>query len=184
MGPSSSLEGVLEIGVPLANTMFRNGRTSTLLASRWHGTSDQFEKIQQEEKKSVTIYPAQANPITPLHLEIPLVPLTPPRRVASCLGNIVRQVTDANGKVVSASQELEASVDAYLEVRKLHKQTVTVWALIIPDSEMVDKKEDTLAADQQRIRASWTDTPDPSLSLYVGHWLQQAPGATLHRVCK
>lgn len=187
MSSGSSLKGVLDIGVPLANTMFRNGRTSTLLASSWHrnNASGQFEKVKQVERKSMIIYPASANSMIPLRLEIPLVPLTPFRRVVSGLGNILRQVTDAHGKVVSASQELEASVDTYLDARKLQKQAVAVWALITPNSEMVDKKnEDILATDQDRIRASWTNTAEQGLLPYVGSWIKQGRGGTLHRVCK
>ena len=186
MHPNSIIEGGLEIGVPLANTMFRNGRTSTLFAAKWSrtGATDMFERILQVEKKSATIYPAPSNPIAPLHLEIPLVPLTPPRRVVSGLGNIVRQVANAEGNVVSASQELEASVDSYLEARSLNKQTVTVWALIIPDSIIMDRTgEGILAVDPKLIRASWTDTPDSSMRSYVGNWLRHGRGATLHRVC-
>lgn len=184
--PNSSIEGGLDIGVPLANTMFRNGRTSTLFASKWNrnGATDMFERIQQVEKRSATICPASSSSIVPLHLEIPLVPLTPPRRVVSGLGNIVRQVANAEGNVVSASQELEASVDSYLEKRSLNKQTVTVWALIIPNSIIMDKTgEAILAADPKQIRASWTDMLDSSMRSYVGHWLQQGRGTTLHRVC-
>lgn len=183
---NSGIERGLEIGVPLANTLFRNGRTSTLFASKWNRTdaTDTFERIQQVEKKSATIYPASSNPIVPLHLEIPLVPLTPPRRVVSGLGNIIRQVANAEGNVVSASQELEASVNSYLETKSLNKQTVTVWALIIPDSIIMDRTSEGIpAADPKQIRASWTDTPDSSMRSYVGNWLRQGRGATLHRVC-
>jgi hypothetical protein len=184
--PNSTIEGGLEVGVPLANTMFRNGRISTLFASKWNRTdaTDMFERIQQVEKKSATIYPASSSSMVPLHLEIPLVPLTPPRRVVSGLGNIVRQVANAEGNVVSASQELEASVDSYLEARSLSKQIVAVWALIIPDSIIMDRRgEYVLAADPKQIRASWTGTPDSSMRSYVGNWLRKGRGATLHRVC-
>lgn len=182
----SSIEGRLDIGVPLANTIFRNGRTSTLIASSWRrtGAMGAFEEIHQLEKISATIYPAPSNSILPLGLEIPLIPLTPPRRVVSGLGNILRQVSNAEGNIVSASQELEASVDSYLQTRSLDKQTVTVWALIIPDSIFLDRtREDILAADPKQIRASWTHMLEFSMRSYVGDLLQQGRGATLHRVC-
>lgn len=186
-GPGSSLEGVLEIGMPLANTMFRNGRKSTLLASRWRKTnaSDEFEKIQQMEKKSVTINLASSNRIIPLHLEIPLVSLTPPRRVVSGLGNIIRQVMDVKGTIVSASKELESSVDSYFKARSFPTQAVTIWAFIIPDFVMLDRKnKDILSVDLEEIHASWIDVAYPSMSLHLGNWLQQGRGATLHRVRK
>jgi hypothetical protein len=186
MRPDSSIEGGLEIGVPLANTMFRNGRTSTLFASNWSrtGDTDTFERTQQIEKNSVTTYPASSSSIVPLHLEIPLLPLTPLRRVVSGLGNIVRQVEDAEGNIVSASQELEASVDSYLETRSFNKQTVTVWALIIPDTIIMNRTgEGILAADPKQTRAFWTDALGSSMRSYVGEWLQQGRGATLHRIC-
>src|SRR5439155_7008402 len=95
--PSRSPDvGVLEIGLPLANTMFRNGRISTLLVSRWRKSHvvGRFEKIEQIEKHSALIHPAPASDTIALDWDIPVVPLTPPRQVVSGLGNIVRQVMD------------------------------------------------------------------------------------------
>jgi hypothetical protein len=185
--PSRSTdEGVLEIGLPLANTMFRNGRISTMLVSRWRKSeaTGLFEKIEQIEKHSALVRPAPAPAVIALDWDIPLVPLTPPRQVASGLGNIVRQVMDAEGRVVPASQELEVSVDAYLEARKVHKQTVTVWALVVPDSMMKNTGgERGLETDPETIKASWRDDLRPNIWHNVGSCLRYGQGASLHRVC-
>jgi hypothetical protein len=186
MRTNSSVDGSLDIDVPLANTLFRNGRAFTLLASKWNRSSgsDVFERIQQAEKKSVTVCPASPDTILPLHLEIPLVPLTPLRRVVSGLGNILRQVANREGEIVSASQELEASIDSYFEVRSLDKQTATVWALLIPHSIVMNRRNSGISeADPKQIRILWTNTLESSINSYVGHWLLQGHGATLHRVC-
>jgi hypothetical protein len=186
MRSNLSIDGGLEIGVPLANTMFRNGRTSTLFASKWNRNcgTNMFKRMQEVEKKSVTIYPASSSSIVSLHLEVPLLPLTPLRQVVSGLGNILRQVANKEGKAVSASQELEASVGSYLETRSLDKQAVTVWALIIPDSIVMGRRSEIIQeANSKQTQALWTEAIDSSMRSYVGNWLQQGHGTTLHRVC-
>jgi hypothetical protein len=177
----------LAVTVPLANTMFRNGRTSTLFASRWqlNATSKRYERIQQVEKQSVTIDLSSSKHIEFLAQELPLVPLTPPRVVVSGLGNIVRQVTGPDGETVSASQELEATVDAYLDARNMPKQTVSVWALVMPKSTVGNTKEpNLLETNSERIRTAWNTNSPSKTHLTIEDCLRYGRGASLHRVCR
>ena len=62
----------------------------------------------------------------------PAVSLTPPRRIESGLGNIVRSIDFGNGDIGPASRELETSVTEYLAQKGQTRSTVGVWALILP----------------------------------------------------
>jgi hypothetical protein len=186
MHQDSVVNGVVipqRLRIPLANTMFQNGRISTLLVSSWNraAVSAPFKKTQQIEKKTQEICPFVLVPSP--RMKIPLTYLTPPRRIVSGLGNIVRQVMGKDDKPVSASQELEASIDAYLETRELHKQTLAVWALLIPNNEPLEEFDDRPAG-----LSFEKDEISPDLGLnhstlddYIGYWLRK--GASLHRVC-
>lgn len=166
------------IRIPLANTVFHNGRDSTLLISSWQrsAVSMPFRKVQQIEKKFQEIRPPLLVP--PPRMKFPLTYLTPLRRIDSGLGNIVRKVIGEDGKPVPASQELETSVDAHLKGDP-HKQTLDVWALVIPKSNHEEESDNE--PDSKVIEL---ETPPrnghPSLDDYIGHWLRK--GASLHRV--
>ncbi|KFY85551.1 hypothetical protein V500_08322 [Pseudogymnoascus sp. VKM F-4518 (FW-2643)] len=123
-----------DITVPLANTTFRNGRTSTLLEVRWERSSpeSQFKQTGGSELESLTISDTFSGKLFENSTSIPLEPITETRHVASGLGNIVRTLRDSSGKEIPASSELEASVVSYLSSRGLPEQTVGVWALVFP----------------------------------------------------
>ncbi|KFY26361.1 hypothetical protein V493_04131 [Pseudogymnoascus sp. VKM F-4281 (FW-2241)] len=123
-----------DVTVPLANTTFRNGRTSTLLEVRWERSSpgSQFKQTRSNELESLTISDNFSGKLFESFTSIPLEPITETRHIASGLGNIVRTLTDASGKEIPASSELEASVVSYLSSRGLPEQTVGVWALVFP----------------------------------------------------
>lgn len=132
--PTKSAQKYSDITMPLANTTFRNGRTSTLLEVRWKRSSpeSQFEQTRSSELVSLTISDTFSGKLFENSTSIPLEPITETRHVASGLGNIVRTLTDASGKEIPASSELEASVVSYLSSRGLPEQTVGVWALVFP----------------------------------------------------
>ncbi|KFZ08217.1 hypothetical protein V501_06059 [Pseudogymnoascus sp. VKM F-4519 (FW-2642)] len=123
-----------DITMPLANTTFRNGRTSTLLEVRWKRSppESQYEQTGSSELESLIISDTFSGKLFENSTSIPLEPITETRHVASGLGNIVRTLTDASGKEIPASSELEASVVSYLSSRGLPEQTVGVWALVFP----------------------------------------------------
>lgn len=132
--PTKTAQKHTDITVPLANTTFRNGRTSTLLEVRWERSSpeSQFQQTGGSELESLTISDTFSGKLFENSTSIPLEPITETRHVASGLGNIVRTLTDASGKEIPASSELEASVVSYLSSRGLPEQTVGVWALVFP----------------------------------------------------
>ncbi len=123
--------------LPLANTLFRNGRHSTLLISRWKSTGESFKiNRAQIEKQNVLLRGLGGKKsYYPIRSCIPSIPLTPMRRVQDGLGNIVRTIDfgqEGVKNVGPASRELEQSVTEYLAQEGHGSSTVNVWALIIP----------------------------------------------------
>ncbi|KAK8055252.1 hypothetical protein PG993_000479, partial [Apiospora rasikravindrae] len=111
------------VTLPLANTLFQNGRRSTLFASRWSPASSSataaahhspMELKRLEEKSHQEI--ACLRGLEGLPVRIPLMPLAPPRKIVAGLGNIVRQV-EVDGVVSPASKELEALIPRLFEKR-------------------------------------------------------------------
>lgn len=159
----------IDVAMPLANTLFRNGRASTLLLGRWkRSPSDHiFHQVENSEKQSCTI-PTDCSRLKLGRMKFDfgrkmlLTPLTVPRPIASGLGNIVRQLADSYGNLLPASVELEKSVVSFLERKNLPQQTVSVWAWIIPAP--------LFHAERSKPR--------------LGFWESLRKGAGLHRVCK
>jgi len=160
-----------EIELPLANTIFRNGLTSTMFASRWARSGSSMPlKLEMVEKRALRhqriLMPVNAdNGTSDGHfLEVPLQRLTVPWIVASAMGNILRQLyTDATAsKTMPASEGLETAVGRFLTRanRLTSSQSFTVWALITP-------------------KERWHGEPTAQDATILGH-LQN--GSRLHRV--
>ncbi|KAK8088250.1 hypothetical protein PG997_003211 [Apiospora hydei] len=97
------------VTLPLANTLFQNGRRSTLFASRWSLASSAsasasghhpMELTRLEEKSHQEV--ACLRGLEGLPVRIPLMPIAPPRKIVAGLGNIVRQV-EVDGVVSPAA---------------------------------------------------------------------------------
>ncbi|KAI1002450.1 hypothetical protein K3495_g5752 [Podosphaera aphanis] len=135
-----SLSSSYKVTVPLANTIFTNGRRSTLLISRWRKTEESVNSIRASSHRdsvSINLLTSQ----TDYFLKIPVSPLTLPRLIESGLGNIVRSLNIDGKKKIPASQELEAAVMQAHKSKSLPTDH-SVWALIIPshiDSEEIRK---------------------------------------------
>lgn len=145
--PEGRTMGPLRVTVPLANTMFTNGKTHSLSASRWEtrpGQSPRF--VDRIEKANQTIL-FRTDDTGSSHdgastVACNLVPITKPRRIVSGLGNILRQI-DIDGPA-PASTELETNIPGILDARarKVVESTsqaedtysgpVGIWALIMP----------------------------------------------------
>lgn len=171
-----------EITLPLANTLFANGRHSTLLASRWRLSPNKlFTKLRSTEKRNqvVNVFEDKYAGIPPSH--IPAIPLTPVRRIVSGLGNIVRQLHFAAEGPGPASRELEANVTEYLRVIQRPNTTVSVWALITPLESLPDAPPEPpfdILTNQDAVKQFWREgIPNTK---FIGHWLER--GATLCRV--
>ncbi|TDZ73249.1 hypothetical protein CTRI78_v001407 [Colletotrichum trifolii] len=124
--------------LPLANTIFQNGLESTLLASRWGraGPSSALELSHIAEQQTQDVnFSADFNG-SQTTLEVPLVPITNPRKILAGLGNIIRQI-EVDGKPTPASKELELAVDKLFarrtqECHEFPPGPVGVWAVVVP----------------------------------------------------
>lgn len=134
----------LETTLPLANTMFQNGRRSTLLANAWvRHRNGLLSRLMDEEKRTQKIrWGADATHTRPL---LPLLPLTPPRKIVGGLGNIVRQV-EVDGVPTPASKELESLIPKVLDARSERDDSyspgpIGVWCWVMPP-DVADKLRD------------------------------------------
>ncbi len=165
-----------EVTVPLANTIFRNGRASTLMVGEWSNTNTPvvrrvgtplaggrryFTPKSLAYQESCTIH-SEPFRLPRDRVSVPLDDLTEPKRIVAGLGNIVRQLEGSDGAAVPASTELEERVVSYLSSKNLPQQTVSVWALVVPEGAAAPVEAHTLP-----IFAKIQDL-----------------GAGLHRVCK
>ncbi|KAJ4364889.1 hypothetical protein N0V95_000535 [Ascochyta clinopodiicola] len=136
------------IRVPLANTIFQTGETSTLIKSTWERRSDgvgfQMRSRTVRQAAAINLSAEDPMPIDPPHshiyqeasaLSIPLVPLTSPRQVDGHMGNIIRGVIKPDGSKMTASTELEHVVPRYFKARGEPAQATSAWALVIPKAK-------------------------------------------------
>jgi hypothetical protein len=128
--------GTLEIALPLANTVFQNGRRSTLYASTWDISSEDSIALRMRNAKTTQRIILRGDPVNHTSSIIPLLPLTPPRKIVAALGNIIRQV-DVDGSITPASKELEAIIPEIFEERAQRNpnsspRPIGVWCWVIP----------------------------------------------------
>lgn len=137
-----------EIGLRLANTVFVNGKESTMFGMRWayDETTGAYtlDKSADLTRCSVTSISTPANP----GLTLPLEPVTQRRRVVTSMGNILRQVTKSidptSLEPMPASSELEKELPRYIEEHDIVDQRVSVWALVEkPDVVVADYNSST-----------------------------------------
>lgn len=200
---SSSSSYPLQVTVPLANTVFQNGRRSTLLASRWswtprddgHDEDGVYTLMCQprKERECQIVVPSGGSDSW---TSVPLLAATEPRKIAAGLGNIVRQVV-LDGKPSPASHELEAAIPVLLATRRSAwpgadsdavvvanrvGSPLGVWGLVIPPAalSLYARLRETLApiadhsAEAEQCAAA---VAAPSLAALL------AGGCRLHRIC-
>ncbi len=146
--PLEGNTGALEVTLPLANTVFQNGRRSTLYASRWDVRDGGSVALRMKDPKITQQIAAKGDSVDQALSIIPLLPLTPPRKIVAGLGNIVRQV-EVDGSVTPASRELEAIMPSIFEERAQREpisspRPIGVWCWVIPPHVMEAKKFDNL----------------------------------------
>ncbi|KAI6364325.1 hypothetical protein MCOR25_005663 [Pyricularia grisea] len=130
----------VEATIPLANTVFQNARPFTLIASKWRHestTSTAPRLIDALEKETQRIVASNGSIQSHANISVPIFPLTSPRRIASGLGNIVRQV-EVDGSPVPASEELETAMHALIDTRarllpEAGPTSNRTWALVVPE---------------------------------------------------
>ncbi|KAL9108489.1 MAG: hypothetical protein Q9227_006704 [Pyrenula ochraceoflavens] len=140
---------VQECNVPLANTLFQNGREFTLYEDSWvfkrsesqGGTWERnASSPPQPRERSHCLVEVAQDMIT---FNAPLIKLTEPQKIVSCMGNVISRISDNHGNSVAASEELEKILPKLLEKRQLQgPQQVHVHALVSP--KIVDRKEKAL----------------------------------------
>jgi hypothetical protein len=184
--------------LPLANTVFQTGSSSTMIYSTWfkkNGESDLFLKEKRNVKQHGIKFQRGASVKQCVStLAVPLIPLTDPRYVDASMGNILRRVIGPDGTSVTASQELEHSVPQFHNARGDLSQATSVWALLLP-KQLMDhflQKTNTLLGRQSFGVGS--GTPARELDLWESLWRRKptpwndlvptalASGARLHRV--
>lgn len=137
--PAEAPRGPLSLNMPLANTVFHNGRDSTLLSCTWTSQPNGTYTLASTSEKTLQEI---ALPGTSPFLSVPLIPVTPPRKILGCLGNIVSQI-EVDGAGVPASTELENEVQGVFDRRKAagnlsrDGMPVDVWALVSTPSGTV-----------------------------------------------
>ncbi|KAE8840591.1 hypothetical protein PTNB85_03990 [Pyrenophora teres f. teres] len=123
--------------LPLANTVFQTGTPSTMFLSRWQtlGRDHDIELISKTNVSHHGIRLSGRNDFSGLAtgFSIPLIPLTTPRVVKGCMGNIIREVVDPDGQTVQASSELESVVPRFFRSRGQPAQATVAWALVLPE---------------------------------------------------
>jgi hypothetical protein len=170
--------------VPLANTLFKTGKFSTLGVSRWKASEKSFIKVKEIPDKKNVIIDVFSSKIHEPTLRIPAIPLTPARRIVNGLGNIVRTVDFGEDGIGPASRELETMVNEYLVAMDRPQSTIDVWALVIPRkavSALTNQSAADLMLDINDVKTNWEHFKEPRYE-YVRSWISK--GATLCRVCK
>ncbi|KAI1806608.1 hypothetical protein F4811DRAFT_509671 [Daldinia bambusicola] len=173
----------LEITLPLANTIFQNGRRSTLFASRWQrdrGGSIIRTMIHEKQSQRICLRAASGDHINSL---LPLLPLTPPRKIVAGLGNIVRQV-EVNGTATPASKELEVIIPKVFDKRSEQDTSyspgpIGVWCWVIPPD--VVEKRNLL---DLKVFGSGSSQSEAELSLEVMNVFSEllSSGCRLHKI--
>ncbi|RKF55359.1 putative v-type c subunit family protein [Erysiphe neolycopersici] len=131
--------------IPLANTIFTNGRRSTLIFSKWQITENGINQFE--------------GPILPLNIliDIPTVmkklslqisakSLTEPRLIENGFGNIVRKLKAEGQNSFPASHELEKVIAEAHRKNALHSNN-GIWALVIPHSMLRKEKTTNIPLD-------------------------------------
>ncbi|KAL8816462.1 MAG: hypothetical protein Q9223_004531 [Gallowayella weberi] len=138
------------IKLPVANTVFQNGRESTIQAQRWIVGEDILEpslacikRTWLKEQVLQMDFPCPHKPNKfPLHVGVPLKTLTGRKRVATSMGNVIRQVFAKNQpfpdepqhnfqpEAEPASKDLESAVARLMSTPGSENEAVGIWALI------------------------------------------------------
>jgi hypothetical protein len=138
---TATTDARISVTLPLANTLFSNGRRSTLLASEWRTatgfSNTPVEMVRSAEKRSQVIDLPFSILFNQVQMQAPLVPITHPRKILEGLGNIIAKV-QVDGEPCPASMELQTNIPRLIEVRRslTHSSPISgaigVWAMIYP----------------------------------------------------
>lgn len=145
--PLSPTSRPLRVTLPAALTVFANGRPHTVLTSHWDTSTSAPQLVDVAATSHAVIrLPTDLVPASShSRITLPLVPVTPARRIVAGLGNILRQV-DVNGTATPASRELEEAIPRVLAQRPEGRRGVVgVWAVVYPASPSPPREGDVEA---------------------------------------
>jgi hypothetical protein len=148
----SAKEGLCRdtLRLPLANTVFQTGTPTTMVLSNWetHGVKKELKMVSKTKVShhGIRLVNGESSKRVVSALNIPLIPLTVPRVVEGCMGNIVRRVVDPEGNSMQASAELENVVPRFFKSRGQPAQSTVAWALVVPQElkETIDARTEEL----------------------------------------
>jgi len=129
--------------LPVANTLFQNGKTSTLIAQRWRSQQIGEDSLAIScirdialSQQTLRMADAFSNGSSGLEqsLRSYLTPITPTRIITAAIGNIVRriQVDETSAEGEPASEELEKAIASAIQGGQIPAQQAGVWALVRP----------------------------------------------------
>jgi hypothetical protein len=189
-----------ELQLPLSQTVFTTSLVSTLIHRKYdlQVQDNSLRLISEQKLESQTVQlPAMPERSAINITTMPLVPLTPFRKINYVMGNIIRKLSSQHSQApkdlshdesnepglaeiendMPASQELEASVSKYFETLDLQPETVSVWALVTPRTVKLPLRSDLiqwlcidrmLDADEQAITEAWHPKSDAATTMAKG----------------
>ncbi|TID18392.1 hypothetical protein E6O75_ATG06468 [Venturia nashicola] len=124
----------IEVQVPLASTVFQTGQPSMLSLSSWAWNNAGHRFILEQKSTESPSHVSFKFPFLYASVvTMPLIPLTPPRKIIAGMGNVIRQI-ERDTEHITASQELEPAVSSYFIAKDVPPSAVNVWALVIPEN--------------------------------------------------
>ncbi|KAG9194246.1 hypothetical protein G6011_04281 [Alternaria panax] len=183
--------------LPLSNTVFQTGTPSTMILSTWktlgEGGGLTLESKTNISHHGIRLIDREDISQLPAVLNVPLLPLTMPRIVQGCMGNIIRGVIGPEGETMQASSELENVVPRFFRSRGQPAQATVAWALVIPEelravlAARTDELLSSLPTDNDGTASEQADTWErlwrsrpPLWNTLVSKAIME--GARLHRV--
>lgn len=194
----------ISVTLPLANTLFSNGRRSTLLASEWRLAAEfsntHVEMVRSAEKHTQVIDLPCSFLFDQVQVQAPLVPITHPRKILEGLGNIIAKV-QVDGESYPASMELQTNIPRLIEARRALARSspvsgaIGVWAMIYPRHMFLPREDMTKFL--HSIRGRFLGTAIGKLAFDMSNdaerlaWENAAVlrhafflGARLHKICE
>ena len=128
--------------LPVANTLFVNGRRTTLVQDHWafgraKGITELVQTSRHELKDFRIAWPKWEHEFARFH--VPLEALTKPRKVVASMGNIIRTVySEEQEKPIPASAELEKIVPDFLRrvTETAPDGVLQIYALVQPPASI------------------------------------------------
>ncbi|KAJ5174463.1 uncharacterized protein N7482_000340 [Penicillium canariense] len=143
----NSVRATHEIGLRLSNTVFVNGKESTLVGMRWarDAAANAVTLHNTIDLTSCYIAPTSAASDIKPTLTLPLYPVGERRKVIASMGNILRQISKStdptSNEPIPASSELEKDLPRYIEEHNIMDQRVSVWALVENPSILIANQD-------------------------------------------